>query len=145
MRIIAPCVTKSATRLIALIAPILLIGITHPVQADMSSAPAIPNQPPLKTDEIIKLLDGKSYTFTDFDQPVTGTTTWNYKEHTVSGNYVYAGIKKGDYTAQWTVTGDKSCTTDKFQGTLCQTVYAYENGYMEVNSKGKVHAISVPK
>jgi len=117
----------------------------HPAIADTTAEPAIPNQPPLTNDQIIQLLDGKSYKFTDYDQSVTGTTHWDIKAHTVSGDYDFAGIKKGTYTAQWTVTGDKSCTTDHFQGTVCQTVYPYQNGFMEVTAKGKVHAISVPQ
>lgn len=146
MRIIASCTMKPAIRMIALMPSFLLIGTAQIAIADMSPvAPEIPAQPPLKSDEIIKLLDGKSYQFKDYDQSVTGTTNWDYKSHTVSGDYDFAGIKKGTYTAQWTVKDDKSCTTDHFQGTVCQTVYAFGDGFMEVNAKGKVHAVSVPK
>jgi hypothetical protein len=137
---------KPAMRLGAMSVAFLVVGIGDIAAADMSPVPPeIPTQPPLKTDEIIKLLDGKSYQFKDYDQLVTGTTNWDYKSHTVSGDYDFAGIKKGTYTAQWTVTGDKSCTTDHFQGTVCQTVYAFGDGFIEVNAKGKVHALSVPK
>ena len=146
MRLLASGAAKPVMKSVAASAVFLVAGITRIAAADMPAvAPEIPSGPPLKSDEIIKLLDGKSYQFKDYDQPVTGTTNWDYKSHTVSGDYDFAGIKKGTYTAQWTVQGDKSCTTDHFQGTVCQTVYAFGDGFMEVNAKGKVHAVSVPK
>lgn len=138
-------VTPGIVAMAAVIALSLPMLAIRPASADMSSDPVIPDQPPLKNDQIIQLLDGKTYKFTDYDQSVTGTTHWDFKAHTVSGDYDFAGIKKGTYTAQWTVTGDKSCTTDHFQGTVCQTVYPYGTGFMEVNAKGKVHAVSIPQ
>ncbi|MET1026619.1 MAG: hypothetical protein ABWY00_05595 [Dongiaceae bacterium] len=109
-----------------------------------AKAPAIPNSPPLKAADIIKLLDGRTFSFTAYDMPLTGTATWDSRSKSVSGNYDFSGAK-GKYTADWIMEGDKSCTQAPHWDKACETVYKYQNGYMEVNDKGKVHAVSVPQ
>ena len=114
-------------------------------QLCLAETPAIPTTPPLKAAAIVKLLDGHSFAFTASDAPLTATTHWDMSKQTVSGDYTYDG-KKGTFETPWSIEGDKSCTLSGEAGAkVCQTVYAYQNGFMEVNADGTVHGVSVPK
>jgi len=117
------------------------VSLTSPAQAE---APAIPGTPPLKAAEIAKLLDGKTFNFTGYDALLTAHTSWNLAAKTVSGDYLYLG-SPGTFSATWTIRGDKSCTQAKGKDVVCQTIYAYQNGFMEVNPDGSVHGVSIPK
>jgi hypothetical protein len=112
--------------------------------AALGDGPAIPSSPALSQDEILALLDGKSFSFKAYDAPLSGTTSWNSKEGTVSGDYFYDG-SAGTYVAKWAIKDDRSCTTSEGQPEVCQKIYAYESGFMELNADGSVHAVSVPK
>ncbi|MET1026351.1 MAG: hypothetical protein ABWY00_04220 [Dongiaceae bacterium] len=120
---------------------LLLLGSTRA----FAGAPAIPSSPPLKAAEIVKLLDGHTFSFTAYDFPVTGTSVWNIQTKSVSGDYVFAGLKKGTYKIEWTIEGDKSCTKTPGKDRTCETIYKYGKGFMEVTEDGKVRAVSTPK
>ncbi|MET1026618.1 MAG: hypothetical protein ABWY00_05590 [Dongiaceae bacterium] len=122
------------------LALLVLLPATQAFAAD----PAIPKTQPLIAAEIIALLDGKTFAFTAYDVPLTGTSTWDSKSKTVTGAYNFSGAM-GMYTAEWTLEGDKSCTKAPNQERTCETIYKYENGYMAVNDQGKVHAVSTLK
>ena len=111
----------------------------------LADAPKIPEGvTPLTEAEIKELLDGRTYEFIAYDEPLTGTTTWNYDAGTVSGSYIWDKKNKGTYSAKWFLRGDKNCTQSKSKKAVCQIVYPYDNGFMEVTAKGVVHAISRP-
>ena len=114
-------------------------------EAARADTPPIPTTPPLTAAEIVELMDGRTFQFHNYDRPLTGTTHWDMKAHSVTGKYDYAGIFTGDFRASWTLYDDQSCTTDKYQGTVCLKIYRYGNGFMEVTPTGKVHAVSVPQ
>lgn len=122
----------------------LALGFLLPGSAAIAGELVIPATPALTDAEIIQLLDGKTFTFTAYDQPLIGLTVWNYPDHTVSGSYLYDGTP-GTFTATWTVTDNKSCTQAPGQDRICQTIYVYQTGFMEVNAAGQIHAVSVPK
>ena len=62
----------------------------------------------------------------------------------VSGDYVWNQTQKGKFESSWSIEGDKNCTQVSGKPRICQTLYAYEDGFMEVTDKGKVHAVSKP-
>lgn len=113
-------------------------------QHPTSDVPSVPATDPLTVDQIVQLMDGKSFAFHNYGRPLKGTTHWDIKAHAVSGKYNYAGIFTGTFKADWMVSDGKSCTTDKYQGTVCMKIYAYGDGFMEVTPEGKVYSVSVP-
>lgn len=129
-----------------------ILTLSVPLQLPLSAAalaasdpPPVPAVKPLTTAQIVQLLDGKTYRFTSYGRPLTGTTHWDLAGHTVSGRYNYAGIFTGSYQAEWNVVDDKSCTRDEHQGLLCLTIYPFGAGFMEVTGKGEVHSVSEPQ
>lgn len=120
--------------------------LAHPSLAPADDAPAIPSgAAPLSQAEILGLLDGKSFSFTGYDEPIVGTTTWDAAKKTVSGTYVWDGTQEGTYEAEWFIENDRNCTRSGDKEPVCQTIYRYQTGFMEVNAKGEVHAVSVPR
>lgn len=110
-----------------------------------AEAPAIPaGAQPLGDAEILALLDGKSFAFTGYDQPIEGTTTWDSKDGSVTGTYVWEKTEKGEFNVKWFVKDGKNCTQELEKDPVCQTIYKLDNGFMEVNAEGAVHAVSVP-
>jgi hypothetical protein len=131
---------KTSLRLLAATCALFAAPLSY-----AADAPAIPATPPLKADEIVKLIDGNTFAFTAYDAPLTAVTHWDMGKKTVKGTYVYDG-KPGNFETAWSIEGDKSCTLSGEGGAkVCQTVYAYQNGFMEVNADGTVHGVSIPK
>lgn len=124
-----------------MLAATAVLSIPGSASAD---GPTPPSSPPLNGEEIVALLDGKTFAFKAYDAPLSGTSHWDSKPGTVSGDYVYDG-SAGTYKSGWNIKDDKSCTKSEGQPEACQTIYAYEGGFMEVNPDGSVHAVSVPK
>jgi hypothetical protein len=122
----------------------LLFACLFSVSA-LADSPAIPSTPALKGPEILRLLDGKTFTFTASDAPLTGHTTWNAAAQTVSGDYVYNGTP-GTFSQKWFIQGDKSCAQESGKDPVCNTIYAYKNGgFLEVKADGTIHGVSLPK
>lgn len=116
------------------------------IQASADEAPAIPSgAAALTQEEILSLLDGKSFSFTGYDEPIVGTTTWDAAKKTVSGTYVWDGTQEGTYEAEWFIENGRNCTRSEGKEPVCQSIYRYEAGFMEVNAAGAVHAVSVPR
>ena len=125
-----------------LIATFVLCGSISLAFAD---APKVPEGVTSLTEvDIRQLFDGKTYEFIAYDEPLTGTTTWNYDEGTVSGSYVWDEKDKGTFSIKWFLKDGMSCTQSKNKKAVCQKVYPYENGFMEVTPKGVVHTVSRP-
>jgi len=109
-----------------------------------ANAPKVPERAPLTETQTRELLDGKTYEFVAYDEPLTGTTTWNYDKGSVSGSYVWKNRERGEYTAKWFLKDGKNCTQSPNKQAVCQLVYPYETGFMEVTPSGVVHAVSTP-
>lgn len=126
----------------------LFIGVTLCLLTFKMVSAADPKIPegvePLDNAAILKLLDGRKFEFAAYDEPITGTTLWEFDKGTVSGSYIQDNTNSGTYSLKWFVKDGKSCTLQGNDKTVCQSIYPYENGFMEVNSKGKVHTISLP-
>ncbi|MEH6402938.1 MAG: hypothetical protein V7750_06150 [Sneathiella sp.] len=115
------------------------------VQLSFAGDPQIPqNAKPLMETEIKELLDGNKFEFTAYDEPLTGTTSWEAGKGVVSGNYVWDKTQKGTYSVSWFLKDNKSCTKQADKDAVCQLIYLYANGFMEVNADGKIHAVSTP-
>jgi hypothetical protein len=130
-------------RCLCLLTLIVGLAATSNVMAD--DAPAIPTGvKPLTGPEIQKLLDGRKFEFTAYDEPLVGVSIWNAGKKTVSGSYIWDNKKKGTYETDWIIDGDKNCTRSKGSQFVCQTVYPFGDGFMEVTVGGKVHSVSSP-
>jgi hypothetical protein len=129
----------------SLLGAVAVLGIISSLSPNAhANDPKIPDgAKPLSGTEVVALLDGRTFKFTGYDQPIVGTTKWDAKSQTVSGDYVWAKTEKGTFTVKWFIDGDKNCIQEPDKDPVCQTVYATDNGFMEINAKGKVHAVSV--
>lgn len=106
--------------------------------------PKIPDgAAPLTEAEIVKLLDGHQSKFTGYDEPITGTSNWNHANGTVSGTYSWEGAADAPFEVKWFVKDGKNCTQPTGKDAVCQTIYRSGDGFIEVNKKGKVHAVSI--
>jgi hypothetical protein len=109
----------------------------------VADTPSIPQDDPLTEIEIKELLSGRTFEFVAFDEPITGTTNWDFEEGIVSGSFIWDKSEKGTFETEIRFEGDQLCTIQN-RGTICQIVYPYEAGFMEVTPDGVVHAVSSP-
>jgi len=124
------------------IVPIVLLSMMSTASAD---APDVPESvAPLAETEIKELLDGKTFQFVAYDEPLTGTSTWNHDKGTVSGTFVFDQEQEGEYEVRWFLKDDLSCIEASTNEPQCQVIYPYEGGFMEVRPDGVVHAVSKP-
>lgn len=99
---------------------------------------------PLTKTEIEQLLEGRTYEFVAYDEPLIGTTNWDFERGTVSGTYTWKGSEKGEFDNEVFIDEQNRLCIVQTKGTVCQIVYRYENGFMEVTPGGIVHAVSRP-
>jgi hypothetical protein len=110
-----------------------------------SGDPKIPvGEQPLNDAEIRSLLDGKTFSFIAYDELLTGTSSWDAQAGTVSGDYAAKQTQRGIYEQGWFVDDGKNCTQSPGKQAVCQVIYRYGNGFMDVNEDGSVHSVSAP-
>jgi hypothetical protein len=125
------------------LAVILLLNMSAVLDA-RAEAPKIPDgATPLTEAEIVSLLDGHQSKFTGYDEPITGTSNWNHAKGTVSGTFSWDGAPDAPFEVKWFVKDGKNCTQPKGKDAVCQTIYRTDDGFIEVNKKGEIHAVSV--
>ncbi len=125
-----------------LIAVVCVFGSINMAVADSPKVPE--GVAPLTEAEILKLFEGKTFEFVAYDEPMTGTTTWDYNKGTVYGTYVFDGEQEGEYEIEWFLKDDMCCIRSGGKEPQCQIIYPYEDGFMEVRPDGVVHAVSRP-
>jgi len=93
----------------------------------------------LSADEIVKLYDGHTISFSNFtlDKPLTGQFTVNYKAKTISGTYAY-GAETGTFKGAVRMNGDSYCYRVRKGKETCGKVYKDGSTIYEVDSWGKV-------
>lgn len=122
-----------------------LMPLTAMTSLAYAGDPKVPaGAQPLNDADIRSLLDGKKFSFIAYDEPLTGTTSWDAQSVSVSGDYVVKQAQKGIYTKGWFVGEGKNCTQSPGKKAVCHIVYRYGRGFMEVNENGSVHSVSVP-
>ena len=126
-------------RLVA--AALLILALTGPAQAE---TPLVPDEKPLTGTEIKALIDGVTFEVVAYDEPFTAVLTWSFETESVTGSYVWEKTKKGTVDLEMYIENDRLCTRQK-KGDVCQIIYRYETGFMEVTPQGVVHAVSLPK
>lgn len=112
--------------------------------AAQPETPRVPDGKPLTEAEIRALIDGVTFDVVAYDEPFTAVITWNAGAGTVSGSYVWDKTKEGTFAMEMYFENDRLCTKQK-KGNVCQIVYRYEDGFMEVTPQGVVHAVSLPR
>lgn len=127
------------------IATLFILGTPLALFADTPKLPK--DAVPLTGAQIGEWLNGRKFTSVviyDADVPIVATTKWNLAKKRVSGSYDANG-NKGKFNNEWVIEGDTSCTEKTADGKwICQKVYVVGDVMYEVNSAGKVHAISKP-
>jgi hypothetical protein len=112
--------------------------------ARLDTVPDVPAGAPLTGQALIDRVSGGPYALTIFPAGIAGTSTWDLDAGEASGTFlVVASGASGDWSTRAFVEGDRLCTRQA-DGPVCQTVYAYEDGFMEVTEAGEVHAITLP-
>lgn len=119
----------------------MLLSLCSVAQAD---DPKVPDGAvPMTEAEIITLLDGHRSKFTGYDEPITGVSNWNYAKQTVSGTYSWDGAPDASFEVKWFLKDGKNCTQPKGKDPVCQIIYRTDDGFIEVNKKGQIHAVSI--
>ena len=122
----------------------MVVLFAFAIGAARAEAPQVPDEEPLTAAEIRALIHGVTYDLVAYDQPLTGVTTWNFETGIVSGSYVWDKKDSGTFAQEMYIEDDKLCTKQQ-KGDVCQIVYRYQDGFMEVTPAGVVHAVSLPK
>lgn len=73
-----------------------------------------------------------------------GTSTWNLATETASGTFVWDNKIKGIWNLKWKVENDESCLENGPDTWECELIYAYEDGFLEVDASGTVHTLTTP-
>lgn len=97
--------------------------------------------------QIGEWLDGRKFgnvVIYDADVSIVAKTKWNFAKKRVSGSFDANG-NKGKFNNEWVIEGDTSCTEKTADGKwICQKVFVVGDVMYEVNSAGKLHAVSQP-
>jgi hypothetical protein len=110
----------------------------------LDSPPAPPQSATkLKPDDVLALVKGKRIFVWvyDFGAPLVADVKWDLKKKASVGKYI-AGTKEGKANVKYVVEGDQICFPRK-KSKDCYDYHATDNGFVEVNAKGEVHAVSV--
>lgn len=110
----------------------------------LAETPAVPDGKPLTGEEIKALIHGVTFDVVAYDQPFTAVLTWDFEAESVTGSYVWDKTKEGSVDLEMYIENDRLCTKQK-KGDVCQIIYRYQEGFMEVTPAGVVHAVSLPK
>ena len=109
------------------------------------TTPAVPETGPVAGSEIGALVEGGPYDVRVFVGQDAGTAgsgvMWDFSAGTVSGNFETAAGETGTFSIPAEIVGNQLCAGEG-DGRECHFVYRIENGFMEVNADGSVHAVS---
>jgi hypothetical protein len=109
----------------------------------------LPNPPKLPVSasavpasKILDMANGKTVLVTvfDSDKPLVARSKWDAKKSRVIGTFINGGKPEGKFTIKFKVKGDKICFVTQTED--CYSYHLVEKGFVEINDKGKVHAIS---
>jgi hypothetical protein len=119
-------------------------GVVQSVDTLLDTPPAIPDlSAKLTPDEVMAIADGKTVDVHVFDgkKPTVARSLWNAKKMRVSGEYLTNGTDRGKFKIKFSKKDDKICfQQDKLN---CYSYLKVQGGFMEINSDGKVHAVSI--
>jgi hypothetical protein len=119
-------------------------GQVSNVDTILDSTPEIPkNAKPLKAVEVLALVKGKRIFvwLYDIGTPLVADVKWDLKKKASIGKFIISGTKEGKANAKYKVKGDQICFPDD-SGENCFNYFAVDNGFIEINSKGKLHGWS---
>jgi hypothetical protein len=113
-------------------------------EARLASVPSIPDTAPLTGAALVERVSGGPYALTIYSDGIIGTSNWDLAAGRAFGTFrVVATGDDGEWSLPASVADDRLCT-EQSAGTVCRTVYAYEDGFLEVTDAGRVHAVSMP-
>ncbi len=109
--------------------------------------PNPPELPPtaskIPASAILELVKGKRIfvTIHDADKFMVSDVKWDIKNSWVNAKFIFGGQPEGKAKVKFKVKGDKICFPDDKEEN-CYTYHEVPNGFIEINDKGAVHAIS---
>ena len=124
---------------------LLAAMVAGSAQAESPKLPSTATQ--LSGEELSGWMDGKKFNVVIYDAevPLTAKINWDLAGKRVYGTYV-AGDAKGKFDNPWVIKGDTSCAEKASDGKwICQRIFVDGEVMYEVNSNGKIHAVSKPR
>jgi hypothetical protein len=110
-----------------------------------SAQPTLPTgSKKLLGEEIRQYLGDRTFRFVVHDAKVeaSGTSTWDLKSETVSGEYVW-GARSGKWKKQWKIIDDKNCIGDGGKAPWeCQNIFVDGTVHYEVRDDGVIHGVN---
>lgn len=127
--------------------PILLVFLwvlaSFPLAA--RSQPTLPAEAEkLSGDQIRQHLGDRTFRFVVYDAKgeLSGTSTWDMKSESASGDYVWEG-KSGQWKKQWRIVDNKNCSRDGNSNPWeCQNIYVLGDTHYEVRDDGIIHGVN---
>jgi hypothetical protein len=110
-----------------------------------SAQPTLPaGAKKLLGEQIRQHLGDRTFRFVVHDAKVeaSGTSTWDLKSQTVSGDYVWGG-RSGKWKKQWKIVDDKNCIGDGANKPWeCQNIFVDGDVHYEVRDDGVIHGVN---
>jgi len=113
-------------------------------EARLSSVPDKPDGAPLTGRAQVDRVSGGPYALTIYSAGIVGVSTWDLDEGRAFGLFRVVGTGEGGEWSLRAFVADGKLCTEQAAGVVCQTVYAWGDGFMEVTDAGAVHAVTVP-
>ncbi len=132
-------------RIFFLLTLALLLGPIAAAKAQTAVPERLPDDAKrLQTAEIKALLGSTPFQFVGAGGKARGTSTWDLATGTAHGSFVWEGRLRGAWTLAWSVRDDLSCLEPARGEPFCLEIYAYEDGFLEVNPDGSIHTLTTP-
>jgi hypothetical protein len=93
--------------------------------------------------KVLELVKGKRLFVTvhDSEKPLVADVKWDAKKSWVDAKFISGGKPEGKAKVKFKVKGDMICFPDD-KSENCYVYHELPNGFVEINDKGAVHAIS---
>jgi hypothetical protein len=118
-------------------------GKVTSVDTLLDNPPSLPaDAKKISSAEVLELVKGQRIfvTIFDFEKPLVADIKWDTKKKRSVGKFISGGTREGKVNASYTVKAEQVCwTVDK---TDCYDYYRIADGFLELKTDGKVHAIS---
>ena len=112
-----------------------------------SAQPTLPAEAKkLSGEQIRQRLGDRTFRFVVHDAKVVanGTSTWDLKSETASGDYVW-GSQSGKWKKQWKIIDDRNCISDGGgKPWECQNIFVDGDIHYEVRDDAVIHAVNTP-
>ncbi len=95
-------------------------------------------------EEIETRMSGSWLAFKGAGGRAIGSSLWNADAGHAHGRFEWDGVLSGRWSLPWKVRDDKSCLKVRPETWICERIFAYEDGFLEVDKDGRVHTVTKP-